>query len=46
MPKDQIMKYSKEILTNKDMMQKVRDLDFDKEVQVKYVINELKAKKR
>ena len=26
-------------------MQKVRDLNFDKEVQVKYEINELKARK-
>ena len=27
------------------MIQKVRDLNFNKEVQVKYEINELKAKK-
>ena len=39
MPRDQIIKYSKEILANKDMIQKVRDLNFDKEVQVKYKIS-------
>ena len=39
------MKVLKEILANKDMIQKVRDLNFDKEVQVKYEINELKARK-
>ena len=38
MPRDQIIKYLKEILANKDMIQKVRDLNFDKEVQVKYEI--------
>ena len=45
MPRDQIIKVLKEILENKDIIQKVRDLNFDKEVQVKYEINELKAKK-
>ena len=45
MPKDQIIKYLKEILANKDKIQKVRDLNFDKEVQVKYEIDELKARK-
>ena len=39
------MKALKEILANKEIMQKVRDLSFDKEVQVKYEINELKARK-
>ena len=29
----------KEIPANKDMIQKVRDSNFDKEVQVKYEIN-------
>ena len=32
---DQIIKYLKEILANKDRIQKVRDLNFDKELQVK-----------
>ena len=45
MPKDQIIKYLKEILANKDKIQKVRDLNFDKELQVKYEINELTARK-
>ena len=45
MLRDQIIKYLKEILANKDMIQKVRDLNFDKEVQVKYEINELKVRK-
>ena len=45
MPRDQIIKYIKEILTNKDKIQKVRDLIFAKEVQVKYEINELKVRK-
>ena len=45
MPRDQIMKALKEILASKDMIQKVRDLNFDKEVQVKYEINELIARK-
>ena len=40
-----IIKVLKEILANKDMIQKVRDLNFDKEVQVKYKINELKTRK-
>ena len=39
MPKDQVIIYLKEILANKDMIQKVRDLNFHKEVQVKYEIN-------
>ena len=45
MPRDQIIKYLKEILGNKEMIQKVRHLNFDKEVQVKYEINELKTRK-
>ena len=45
MPRDQLIKALEEILANKDMIQKVRDLDFNKEVQVKYEINELKARK-
>ena len=40
------MNILKEIIANKDAIQKVKDLNFDKEVQVKYEINELKAKKR
>ena len=39
MPKDQMIIYLKEILANKDMIQNVRDLNFHKEVQVKYEIN-------
>ena len=45
MPTDQIIKYLKEILANKNLIQKVRDLNFDKEVQVKYEINELRVRK-
>ena len=45
MSRDQIMKVFKEILANKDMIQKVRDLNFDKEVQIKNEINRLKARK-
>ena len=45
MPRDQIMKVFKKILANKDMIPKVRHLNFDKEVQVKYEINELIARK-
>ena len=45
MPRDQIMKVLKKILAKKDMIQKVRGLNFDKEVQVKYEINELKERK-
>ena len=45
MPREQIIKYLKEILGNQDMIQKVRDLNFDKEMLVKYEINELKARK-
>ena len=40
-----MMKALRKILANKDIIQKVRDLNFDKEVQVKYEINELKARK-
>ena len=32
MPRDQTLKCLKEILANKDVTQKVRDLNFDKEV--------------
>ena len=39
------MKALKEILANKDIIQKARELNFDKEVQVKYEIIELKARK-
>ena len=39
------MKILKEISANKDMIQKVRDLNFHKEKQVKYEIHELKARK-
>ena len=39
------MKALKEILADKDKIQKVTDLNFDKEVHVKYEINELKARK-
>ena len=39
------MKALRKILANKDIIQKVRDSNFDKEVQVKYEINELKARK-
>ena len=42
MPRDQIIK---EILEIKDKIQKVRNLNFDKEVQVKYEINEPKVRK-
>ena len=45
MLRDQIIKCLKEILPNKDMIQKVRDLNIDKEERVKYEINELKVKK-
>ena len=45
MSRDQIMKALRRILANKEIIQKVRDLSFDKEVQVKYEINELKARK-
>ena len=45
MPRDQIMRVLKAILANKDMIQKVRGLSFDKEVEIKYNINELKARK-
>ena len=39
MLRDQIIKYLKKILANKDKIQKVRDLNFDKELQVKNEIN-------
>ena len=45
MSRDQIIKVLKEILANKDMVQKNRGLNFDKEVQVKNEINRLKARK-
>ena len=45
MPRGQIMKVLGGILANKDIIQEVRDLNFDKEVWVKYEVNELKAKK-
>ena len=45
MARDQIIKYLKEILVNKDKIQKVRDLNFDKKQQVKNEINRLKARK-
>ena len=39
------MKALREIFANKDKIQKVRDLNFDKEVQVKNEINRLKTRK-
>ena len=45
MNRDPVMKVLKEILANKYMIQKVRDLNSDKEVQAKHEINELKARK-
>ena len=45
MSRDQTMKAMKEVLANKDMIQKVRDLNFDKEVQVKNEKNRLKTRK-
>ena len=45
MPREQITKYLKEISANKDKIQKVRDLNFDKELQVKYETNRIKARK-
>ena len=45
MPRDQITKYLKEILANKDKIQKIRYLNFDKELQVKYEINKIKSRK-
>ena len=42
---NKIIKALTEILANKDIIQKIRDSNFDKEVQVKYKINELKARK-
>ena len=41
MPRDQIIKHS----ANKDKIQNVRDLNFDKELQLKNEINRLKARK-
>ena len=45
MSRCQIMKALKKILANKYLIQKVRHSNFDKEVQVRYEINELKARK-
>ena len=45
MSRDQIIKVLKEILANKDMVQKNRGLNFDKEVQVKNEIYRLKVRK-
>ena len=45
MSRDQIMKALRKILANKDIIQKIRDSDFNKKVPVKYEINELKARK-
>ena len=45
MPRDHIMKALKNILAHKDLIQKVRDLNFDKELQVKYEINRLKTRR-
>ena len=42
---NKIIKVLKEILANKDIMQKVRDSNFDKEVQVKEEINQLETRK-
>ena len=43
---NKIMKALKEILANKDIIQKVTFFNFDKEVQMKYEINELEARKK
>ena len=45
MSRDQIMKALKEILTNQDIIQKVRESNFDKKVQVKDEIDQLEARK-
>ena len=45
MSRDQIMKALKEILANQDIIQKVRELNFDKKVQVKDEIDQLEARK-
>ena len=45
MSRNQIMKALKEILANKDITQKAGELNFEKEVQVKYEIDELEAGK-
>ena len=42
---NKIMIALKEILAYKNIIQKARESNFDKEVQVKYKINELKARK-
>ena len=42
---NKIMKALTKTLANKDITQKIRDSNFDKDVQVKYEINELKARK-
>ena len=45
MSRDQIMKALKETLAKKDMIQKVGELNFDKEEQVKDEIDELEPTK-
>ena len=45
MSRGQIMKALKEILANKDIKQKIRYLNFDKEAQVKYEINQLEHRR-
>ena len=45
MPRGQIIKALREILANKDIIQRTRGSNFDKEVQVEYEMNELKARK-
>ena len=45
MLRDQIIKYLKQILANKNKTQKVRDLNFDKEQQLKNEIHKSKARK-
>ena len=42
---NKIMKALRKILANKNITQKIRDSNFDKEVQVKYEINELRGRK-
>ena len=43
--RDQMIIYLKETITNKETIQTIRDLNFHKELQVKYEINRLKKKK-
>ena len=45
MSRGQIMKSLKEILVNGDIIQKVRELNFNKEVQIRNEIDELEARK-